>query len=153
MKTIQLINYEMGYGTPPVRVQGYSGATYATSRFDSQHGCHVAKITVAEYNKAAKDLSRAWHLSMRRWVPMIPEAESIAAAPIVELPAPPEEPAEPLQLFEEAPAQPDQPAPLRDVLMATHISTLKKMARDRNIAMEATATKEEIVSALLAHTE
>ena len=149
--TILLINYEMGYGTPPVRVQGYSGATYATSQFDSKHGCHVAKITVAEYNKAAKDLSRAWHLSMRRWVPLIPEVAAVASA--VEPPAPVEEPAEPLQLFEEAPAQPEQPAPLRDVLATTHISTLKKMARDRNLAMSPTATKEEIIAALLAHTD
>ncbi len=69
---VQLINRDLGASCLFGRVQGLSGKTYATSRFQPC-GYHVAEMTAEEYEKAADDISRGWRRPLCRWVPRFME--------------------------------------------------------------------------------
>ena len=77
---IDLVNYELGFSSPPRLVQGYSSKSYGLARFSPKYNAHVLTLTLEEYNKAAKDLSKAWHQSLRRWVPIIVVDEAAETA-------------------------------------------------------------------------
>jgi hypothetical protein len=158
---IQLVNYEIGYGVPPRPVQGYSGKTYAKSRYSSKLRCHVAEISVADYNKAALDLSKAWHMARRKWVPIIPEVEEgpdalqkVDTLPIGQLSniADSLKSAAQSAIDNQYIVKSDEIKTRfsRETLEGMHLSTLKKTARDAGLVAESTGTREEIIAALLA---
>jgi len=80
---IDLVNYELGFSSPPRLVQGYSSKSYGLARFSPKYNAHVLTLSLEDYNKAAKDLSKAWHQSLRRWVPIVvvEEASDTAEQP------------------------------------------------------------------------
>ena len=159
MKTkVLLLNRELGSHCVLGRVQGYSGKTYATSRYLIGHNAHVAELSLEDYNAAIEDISRNWHRPNCRWVPKFvqtpDEAESLKVlreVPVSLL----------LQVLDErsAPKIPTIPAPLQlksealvqtfDSLKELHFLTLKKMARAAGIDADQFKTRETLATAII----
>lgn len=65
---VRFVNKEIGSVCPSSRLQGMSGKTYGTSHREAG-ALHVVEMSLEEYEKCIEDVSRAYHLPMRRWVP------------------------------------------------------------------------------------
>jgi len=66
---VLLLNADLSSAAGPQLLQGFSGKTYAVSRWCAAYNCHAIEMTVAEYEACRDDLRRAVHLMMRRWYP------------------------------------------------------------------------------------
>lgn len=65
---VRFVNKEIGSVCPSCKLQGMSGKTYGTSHRESG-ALHVVEMSLENYEKCIEDVSRAYHLPMRRWVP------------------------------------------------------------------------------------
>ena len=84
---IHFVNYSLGYGIGGRKMQGYSGKVYGKlSRWSDKFKAQTVTIDLneADYIAVVKDLSRAWDLSQRKWVP-VPE---FSGSKLVDEPAP-----------------------------------------------------------------
>lgn len=74
---ILFINYELHFNTPTATLQGASGKVYGISTWKpipvelakEKADAHWVEVTQAEYDACILDVSRAWHVPMKRWVP------------------------------------------------------------------------------------
>jgi hypothetical protein len=75
-------NRELGSSNPISTVTGISGKLYARARF-SREGYHLSEpLTLAQYEAAKVDISRAWHRPMCRWVPRFVVVEDKKPEPV-----------------------------------------------------------------------
>lgn len=84
MIKVTLYNRDVGSGTVAHLVQGYSGKSYGSSRFNPARGHHSFTVTVEDeraYERMMDDLAAAWHLPLRKWVPMLAREEEDTIAP------------------------------------------------------------------------
>ena len=70
---VQFVNFDLGRGAIIGHVCGISGKSYLMSRY--RNGRHEAEpISLERYAEIIRDVSGAWHLPMRRWIPLFVEA-------------------------------------------------------------------------------
>lgn len=75
---VTFINEQLGYESSGTLLQGFSGKTYAQSRWNNAFTAQVCiwNGTQMEYAAMIRDVSRAWHQAMRRWIPMAFEQDA-----------------------------------------------------------------------------
>lgn len=64
-----LTNSSMGVTVGSATVSGQSGKRYGYSFYSDKYRCHAIEMTLEEYEAAVNDLSNAWHMARRKWVP------------------------------------------------------------------------------------
>jgi len=66
---VQFVNFDLGRGAIIGHVCGISGKSYLMSRY--RNGRHEAEpVSLERYAEIIRDVSGAWHLPMRRWIPL-----------------------------------------------------------------------------------
>ena len=76
---VQFVNFELGSIAVFGEVKGFSGKSYLKTR--KRNGRHESElISLERYEEIIRDVAHAWHLPMRKWVPLFVEVDDGAAA-------------------------------------------------------------------------
>lgn len=140
---IRFVNFELGFGSSVTLMQGWThGAFGPPSRYSAEFGGQVVELEVkdeVEYLKIIKELKNAYHMPLRRWVPVPDFAEMAAAVPKWD-----EQERASYLARSRAPNPPEPVAP------TMHHSKLGRIARAENIDLAGCRTRAEMAEAIIA---
>lgn len=129
---VRFANFEMGFGYTSNRMQGFTGTTYGTpAKFDHSLTAQVVDMEIksdAEFLKIIKELKDAYHIPLRKWVPIL---KMEAANPVV--------------------AMPPQGNNIESSLAKMHHKTLRALAKAENVDVTACRSVPEMAAAIEAH--
>lgn len=141
---VRFANFEMGFGYTSNRMQGFTGTTYGTpAKFDHSLTAQVVDVEIksdAEFLKIIKELKDAYHIPLRKWVPILKMEEAKA------------EPFErPMTAFDANPEYFPNAGIQKSPLANMHHKTLRALAKAENVDVTACKSVPEMAAAIEAH--